>query len=342
MFLRAYFYFMLVKTFGGVPLVTHTLLPEEYCQPRAPIDSCWAQIERDLIAAAAVLPKKSVTDAGRATKGAAKSFLVKAYIFQRKWELAQKCAEEVINSGEYGLEPKYEDIFKQEYENGIESIFDIQHIEIPSDQWGDENEGQVTSVYQGGRNNTWFAGWGFNCPTPEFVNEFESGDPRLKATVIFDGDIIYKGTPVEQVADNSDCKTKMHARKYLLEFQDEEPEASNAPGNWRAMRYADLLLFHAESANEMGNASAALASLNKVRTRVGMPKVTTTSQDSLRKAIYHERRVELGLEGHRFFDLVRQGRADKVLAGFIKGRHEYFPIPQIELDVCDKMTQNPY
>jgi hypothetical protein len=345
-FLRGYFYFMLVKTFGKVPLVTHTLSPEEYCQARTGIDTCWMQIEKDFSEAAAVLPpKKAVTDAGRATSGAAKSFLVKAYMYQGKFGPAEKLAQEVINSGEYGLERNYEDIFTQDAENGIESIFEIQHIEVGTDNWGDDNEGQVTSVYQGGRNNTWFAGWGFNCPTPDFVAEFEPNDRRLKATVIFNGDVLYKGTPREQIADNSDSHTGMHARKYLLEYQEDEPEESNAPGNWRVMRYAELLLFHAEAANEMNNPTPALRSLNTVRARVGMLKVTTTDQDSLRNAIYHERRVELGLEGHRFYDLVRQGRgrALKVLGknGFKTGK-EYFPIPQIELDVCSKMTQNPY
>ncbi|MBN1128311.1 MAG: RagB/SusD family nutrient uptake outer membrane protein, partial [Chitinispirillaceae bacterium] len=105
-----------------------------------------------------------------------------------------------------------------------------------------------------------------------------------------------------------------------------------------------VLLFHAEAANETGDAATALKSLNRVRSRVSMPAVTVTDKDTLRQAIYHERRVELGLEGHRFFDLVRQGRAADVLAKncIIKGKHEYFPLPQLEMDVCDKLVQNPY
>jgi hypothetical protein len=119
---------------------------------------------------------------------------------------------------------------------------------------------------------------------------------------------------------------------------------SNSPGNWRAIRFADVLLFHAEAANENGNSAAALESLNRVRKRVSMPLVTTTDKSALKQAIYHERRVELGLEGHRFYDVVRQGRAADVLGknGFKQGKHEYFPLPQLELDVCDKLVQNPY
>jgi hypothetical protein len=176
------------------------------------------------------------------------------------------------------------------------------------------------------------------------VDEFEDNDPRLKATVIFDKDLIYSETPVQQKADNSMSPTGMHSRKYLLEYQPQVPEISNSPANWRVIRFADVLLFHAEAANENGDAAAALKSLNRVRKRVSMPEVTTTDKAELRKAIWHERRVELGLEGHRFFDLVRQGRAHEVLAenGFEAGKHEYFPIPQLELDVCNKIEQNPY
>ncbi len=343
-FLRAYFYFNLIKTFGGVPLVTKILNPSEYCMARATLAECYARIEIDLKAAAAVLPGKGGTDIGRATKGAANSFLVKAYMYQGKFDSAYTVASEVIASGEYGLDSSYAHIFTLDGENGIESIFEIQHKEIAIDDWGNENEGQVTSIYQGGRNNKWFAGWGFNCPTQDFVDAFEDNDRRLDATVIFEGETLYKGDSVFFKADNSMSPTGMHAQKYLLEYQENVPEMSNAPANWRVFRYADLLLFHAEAACKIGFVDEALTSLNKVRARVKMPPVTTTAPEALKDAIYHERRVELGLEGHRFFDLVRQGRAAEILGknGFVQGRHEYLPIPQIEIDVCDKIEQNPY
>ena len=347
-FLRGYFYFQLIKTFGAVPLITRPLDPDEYCQPRATLDACWEQVEKDLSDAADDLPEKSaysVSDLGRATNGAANALLAKAYIFQSKWSDAESRASMVINSEEYDLEPNYLDNFKLSHENGIESVYEIQHIEVPTSDYGDENEGQETSIYQGSRKATYFEGWGFDCPTEDFVEEFEANDPRLKATVVFDNDIIYEGTPVQQKADNSMSPTNMAARKYMLEYQGAQtPEKSNAPANWRVIRFADVLLFHAEAANELGNTDAALKSLNRVRARASMPQVVTTDKSELREAIYHERRVELGLEGHRFFDLVRQGRAAEVLGknGFVEGKHEYFPIPQLEMDVCDKLVQNPY
>jgi len=346
-FLRAWFYFQLVKTFGAVPLITTIPTPDQYCQPKAAIEACWAQIEKDLTEAAGVLPEKSAygsTDMGRATRGGANALLAKAYIFQAKWAQAQSSAAKVIDSKEYDLEKNYTDIFTLKHQNGTESVFEIQHLYIPTSLYGDLNEGQETSIYQGGRKASGFTGWGFNCPTQDFVNEFENNDPRLKATVVFNGDIIYENTPWQQKADNSMSPTKMGARKYLLEYQATIPDISNSPANWRAIRFADVLLFHAEASNEVGDDSAALKSLNRVRSRVSMPEVTTTNQDSLRQAIWHERRVELGMEGQRFFDVVRQGRASKVLGknGFIKGQHEYLPLPQLELGVCDKLKQNNY
>jgi len=346
-FLRAWFYFQLVKTFGAVPLITKTLNPNDYCQPRATTAACWAQIEKDLSEAAEVLPEKSAygsSDMGRATKGAAHALLAKACIFQTKWSQALSSAAMVIDSKEYDLEPNYADNFKLSHQNGIESVYEIQHLYIPTSLYGDQNEGQETSIYQGSRKATYFTGWGFDCPTQDFVNEFERNDPRLKATVVFNGDIIYEGTPVQQKADNSSSPTKMAARKYMLEYQAVAPDISNSPANWRAIRFADVLLFHAEAACELGDAATALKSLNRIRSRVSMPAVTTADKDSLRLAIYHERRVELGLEGQRFFDVVRQGRGAQVLGknGFMQGKHEYFPLPQLELDVCDKLVQNPY
>ncbi|MEO7426109.1 MAG: RagB/SusD family nutrient uptake outer membrane protein [Fibrobacteria bacterium] len=346
-FLRAFFYFQLVKTFGAVPLITHPLNPNEYCQERAPIQANWTQIEMDLKEAAEALPEKSAypsSDVGRATKGAANALLAKAYIFQSKWAEALASSATVIQSGQYDLQPNYGDIFKKANENGIESIFEIQHTQVATSDYGDLNEGQETSIYQGSRNATYFTGWGFNLPTQDFVNEFESNDPRLKATVVSTGDILYEGTPAQQKADNGASTTGYAARKYMFEYQPIVPDVSNSPANWRSIRFADVLLFNAEAANELGNSTAALVSLNRVRARVSMPAVTATGKEALRNAIYHERRVELGLEGHRFFDLVRQGRAAAVLGknGFIAGKHEHFPIPQLELDVCNKIAPNPY
>ncbi|MEO6097314.1 MAG: RagB/SusD family nutrient uptake outer membrane protein, partial [Fibrobacteria bacterium] len=156
-FLRGFFYFQLVKTFGAVPLITRPLNPSEYCQARAPIQDVWGQIEKDLKEASEALPEKSAypgSEMGRATKGAADALLAKAYIFQSKWADAMARSSVVIQSGQYNLESNYADNFKISHENGIESIFEIQHVQIATSDYGDLNEGQETSIYQGGRNAT--------------------------------------------------------------------------------------------------------------------------------------------------------------------------------------------
>src|SRR5690606_10589840 len=164
------------------------------------------------------------SDMGRATKGAANSLLAKAYIFQSKWAEALERSAAVIQSAEYDLEPNYANIFKLARENGIESVFEIQHIQIATSDYGDLNEGQETSIYQGSRNATYFTGWGFNLPTQDFVDEFESNDPRLKATVVTTGDLLYEGTPAQQKADNSASTTGYAARKYMFEYSASVPE----------------------------------------------------------------------------------------------------------------------
>jgi starch-binding outer membrane protein, SusD/RagB family len=346
-FLRGYYFFSLMNTFGPVPLITKTLGAPEYCSARATKAATWAQIENDFRHAGSVLPKKSnyaPTDMGRATQGAAKAYLVKAYIYQKKWAEAMALADSIIVSDQYSLTNTYADIFKVANENGRESIFEVQHTFFSTGEWGDDNEGQVTSIFQGNRTSKYQEGWGFNDPTQNFVNEFEPGDERLAATVIKAGDTLWAdGAP--EVADMSKSWTGFHNRKYLVDFLDPTPEMSNDPKNWRAYRYADLLLFHAEAAMELNNLAVAKVSLNKVRIRAGLADAIATTQIEYRAAIYHERRVELGMEGHRFFDVVRQGRGPTVFTDstrtFVAGKNEVFPIPNIETQLCKELTTMP-
>jgi hypothetical protein len=275
--------------------------------------------------------------------------LTKTYIFQGKWADAQTTAEAVISSGQYDLEKNYADIWKLANENGIESIYEFQHVQIATGSWGDQNEGCVTQIYTRGRSFTPNWGWGYVCPTDNFKAEFETDgtgkiiDPRYALTVVEEGDSMYTGTPWAQVANTVPSPTHRMGRKYLVEYTTDMPGMSNGPANWRFMRYADLLLWHAEACCQQNKSTEALTSLNKIRDRVGMAKVAVTDQPSLLKAIYHERRVELGLEGHRFFDIIRTGRGAECLGanGYTENK-KYLPIPKSEIDKCDKLVNNPY
>ena len=338
-FVRGYFYFELVKMFGQVPLVTTLLEPGKYDIPKATSAELWAQIEKDFGDAAGVLPNKSEQDAGdvgRATKGAAQAFLCKAYIYQEKWPEALALSEVIIQSEEYDLEINYADNWELNNENASESVFEIQFTSSGNGEWGDDNEGNVFVIFTRSRNNG--DGWGFNCPTQEFADEFEAGDLRRDATIIDDGEVLWPGTPDETVADNSvpTCVDGFMSQKYQLP-PSQWGDMSDDPNNWIVIRYAEVLLWAAEAAAHTGGDWNSY--LQQVRDRAGMP--TTPISDPL-QAVYHERRVELGMEGQRLWDIIRQGRGTEVLGkyGYVEGVNNYYPIPQSQIDLSDGILLN--
>jgi len=353
-FLRGYYYYELVIKFGGVPIITGPLKTSEYNLTRNTKEECWAQIEKDLTEAASVLPERgqyASADLGRATKGAANGYLLKALLFQKKWAEAEAIANTIITSGQYSLASDYSSIFTQAGENGPGSVFEIQYRSGTNGNWGAPwlGEGNVSNVFTRSRGP--FNGWGFLVPTQSLVDEFETGDPRLAATVVQSGDVVgdwgvYDPTKL-------DPPYQYAPRKFFIDMAEVptgENEHLNGPGNDRILRYADILLMHAEAAYHNGNEGSALMSLNQVRARARggnnaiLPDVTA-SGPTLLNAIYHERRVELALEGHRFFDLIRWGTVGNVMrstgVNFIDGVHELFPIPQSQIDVTNgTLVQN--
>jgi starch-binding outer membrane protein, SusD/RagB family len=350
-FIRAWNFYNLVTMFGGVPLADHVLAPSEYNLPRASADEVWDLVEKDLTEAAEVLWKRSeysAADLGRITKGAAQALLAKTYLWREKWAEAKAAAAEVVASNEYQLVPNYADIFTLDGENNAESVFEIQYMNASGGNWGknNANEGSFTNVFQRARGQ--FAGFGFNIPTQDFVDEFfKEGfeDPRLKSTVFRVGDAM-GDRGVFTLAATGDMPHIYYAKKYFNNKSEDAPFGDpnpNGGSNDRVIRFADVLLTHAEAAARASDEGAALASLNRVRARVGIPAVSASGAGLL-DAIYHERRVELGLESHRFFDLVRTGRAPQVLGnlGFTAGVHEVFPIPQSQILATNgALTQNP-
>jgi hypothetical protein len=285
---------------------------------------------------------------GRATKGAAKALLAKVYLFKGDFPNAEKYAMEVINSEIYGLEPDFINANGVNGEHGIESVFEIGALGVEA-----EAGNQYANV-QGVR-GTPNRGWGFNRPAPDLRNSFEAGDPRLKGTIIDLGDVldgvVIAGdglTPdVTTDANGNILETECYNRKVWTPGND-------VPSQWnhnrRILRYADVLLMAAEALNENNKPGEALIYLNKVRERARqgdpsiLPDVTTTDKTELRNKILTERRHELAMEGHRFWDLVRTGKAADVLGplGFKTGQHELLPIPQSEIDISQgSLLQNP-
>lgn len=329
-FLRALCYFRLVRYFGDVPL------QEEDLTRRAPKEDVYAKIIQDLERAAESLPLKSEyspEDLGRATQGAAQALLAKVYLTRENWSQALNYANEVINSGEYGLEPNYEEIWRESSENGIESIFEIQ-ARGQSTAHGVQQYSQT----QGARGPSGW-GWGFNTPTQDLVDAFDSeGDEiRKDATIIFAGETLWDGREVSESVENPRYNQKAYSSA--------NAGAAESDKNIRVLRYAEILLIKAEAANEMGDQVTALDALNEVRDRVELDPVVTTNQQELREAIWKERRLELAFEHDRWFDLLRTGRAAEVMQAhgkdFIEGKHELFPIPEEQLRKTPDMAQNP-
>ena len=342
-FVRAYSYFRLVRAFGDVPLrLSVPVDASQYNIPRTPKADVYKAIEQDLTDAAAVLPQSySGPDVGRATKGAALALHAKVAMYQGNWGDVKTFTDQVMGLG-YSLFPDFYQMFRIANENCSESIFEIQCSLILGNP--DASNSQYSQV-QGVRTVVG-GGWGFDDPSQDLVNEFESGDPRLTATVIFRGTT----TPSGDIIPNSVPNPRYNMKSYV-------PFSLFVPGynegcqqNVRVMRYAEVLLMNAEANNELGNTSAALASLEMVRARARagnnaiLPPVTTTDQATLRTAIWHERRVELAMEFDRYFDVIRQGRAAALFGsrGWTANKNEVWPIPQSEIDLSvGKLTQNP-
>ena len=348
-FLRALYYFDLVRAWGGVPIVT--VLSPATTLPRNTKEEVYAQIEEDLLYAIENLTEKDAlpaTDAGRATKGAARGLLSKVYLFQGDFVNAEKYALEVINSHKYGLEPVFINANGVAGEQGTESVFEIGAFAAES-----EAGNQFANV-QGVR-GTPNRGWGFNRPSVNLRSSFETGDPRLKGTIIDLGDVLDgvtiagDGTTPDVTKDGqgNTIEIECYNRKVWTPGEDVPSQFGH---NRRILRYADVLLIAAEALNENDKPTDALVYLNMVRARARqgnaaiLPDITVTDKNALRDLILTERRHELAMEGHRFWDLVRTGKAVSVLGplGFQSGKHELFPIPQAEIDLSQgSLTQNP-
>lgn len=342
-FVRAYSYFRLVRAFGDVPLRLN--VPKdatEFNIPRTPKAEVYAAIEKDLDEAAAVLPQSyGPADVGRATKGAALALHAKVAMYQQKWDQVLALTNNVMTLG-YDLYPNYEQSFRTNHENNIESVFEIQ-CEILTGNSAASNS-QYSQV-QGVRGSTG-GGWGFNVPTAELAAAFEAGDPRRDATIIFRGETTPEGDAIPSSGDNPMYNQKSYVpfSLYVSGFNE------GAQQNVRVIRFADVLLMNAEAANETGNSGLALTSLNRVRARARganaaiLPNITTTDKDALRNAIWKERQVELAMEFDRYFDVIRQGRAAAIFGpkGWKPNKNEVWPIPQTEIDLsAGVLTQNP-
>ncbi len=356
-FFRGFFYFNLVRAFGGVPLMTEVPQPGQYNKPRATEARVYEEIIKDLTYASMNLPTRTQwgeKEWGRVTRSTAQGLLAKVYLFRQEYQKAFNYADSVIVRGEYALHPHYRDLFNPR------SLYSREVMLADQFLWQDNRDSESQFVMWQGVRGYW--GWGYFSPTESLVNSYEKGDPRLAATVFFSGDTvegagaIHFATGLAPRANrkviwpvsywNANSFTKTNAHLYFL-------------------RYADVLLIYAEAANELGRTAEALDKLELVRDRARksvaegedysdiLPEITETNKEKLREIIWHERRIELALEGHRFFDLLR---ADQVVPGyalrelkadnpdthFSAVRNRVFLLPQTQIDISQGvLKQNP-
>jgi len=358
-FIRGYLYFNLVQYFGDVVIVTSTLATPDpaFDLVRSPQAEVWAQVEKDLKEAAALLPAKyaAAGDKGRATKGAALALLGKVYLTNKKYAEAVTTLKEVTTLG-YALNANYADNFDPSpaKKNGIESIFEVQYQ--GDNDLGEQSsfeyvfaprvsKGAVTGYSAGGNG-------GRNAPTNDIMAAYETGDLRkdisLKPGFTLDG-VYYPVT-------------------YVNKYNYPHTIVQRTNTNWPVLRYADVLLMLAEAINEQtGPTAEALGYINQVRKRAGLTDLTGLDKTTFRTAVLKERRLELAFENHRWFDLKRtmtpaewaafmnahgaRERANPTIArgnvpfnstDYIFNDFEYFlPLPAPQILINPKLAQNP-
>lgn len=327
-FLRSLMYFNLVRTFGDVPLVlTETKSVQEgYTQGRVPSAQVYDQIVADLLEAEQSLPLAySGSDIGRATRGAAKALLGKVYLTLGDYTSAANKLKEVIDQGNYQLLDDYAALWLTSNENNAESIFEVQYK-----KGGTGTGSYFYSSFVPTGSGSIIAGLGFgggrHLPTTDLVNAYEPGDLR-KSISIAEGYVL-NGELVKE--------------PYTLKFHDQPFSASDADNNWPVLRYADVMLMYAEALNEINNGPTeeAYHMVDAIRERAGLdPLPRGLDYNAFFLALEHERQVELAFEGHRWFDLVRTGRALQVMNSHFEDNitvEEYqliYPIPASQIDV---------
>lgn len=339
-FIRALNYFNLVRLWGDVPLLMETVTQDSLFRvTRTPQESVYEAIISDLTFASQHLPVEyASSEIGRVTKGAALALLGKVYLTSHRYAEAIFALNSVIDLGVYKLLPNYGDIFRPENANHEESIFEIQYKGGrfgEGSRWGTSAHPQSLSEYFGISTNSNL------IPDADFRNFMDQSSVRYNESV---GRVVVGSSAVFHI--------KKHYMEHTVQNQSED--------NWPLIRYADVLLMHAEATNELfGPRPASVEMINQIRRRAYGLDINGTnksrdilpseysSREVFRKTIQNERRAELAFEGHRWFDLVRTDTFVEVMNIHFKGNytveeyHRYFPIPQRERDINPRLSQNP-
>lgn len=350
-FLRGLYYFILVRYFGDVPLVLTPPDPtsNEIYPSRTPKAQVYTQIITDLTNAMNALPLASTytgSDIGRASKGAAAGMLAKVYLTLGQYQKCADLCQQVSQMG-YALNPDYADNFNPNKKNSVESLFEVQYSGATTYGFFDDlNQAAWPSTFMGPRNQTNFVAgaYGWDLPTQEFVNQYETGDKRKDETILYQGCPAFYGNTF----NSSYSLTGFNVRKFLVPLSI-SPAYNTNPEDFPVLRYADVLLMWSEALNDLGQTAAAEVPLNLVRNRAGLPNIAMgLSQADFQTAVLHERRIELAFEGQRWFDLIRINNGQYGL-NFLHSigktnataKNLLLPIPELEIESNPKLTQNP-
>ncbi|GAB4034440.1 RagB/SusD family nutrient uptake outer membrane protein [Spirosoma gilvum] len=312
-FLRAFAYFDLVRLFGRVPLhLTPVTGRQDAPVELGTTEQIYAQIEKDATEASKNLLNKAKQEGGRATSGAAKTLLANLYLTQKKWGQVETLMKDVVTNDGYKLMPDYNDAFSftGTNKNNPESVFEIQYMEGSAGYNGNQiyrflpspiTAAEIAPI-TGTSNPQPTSQESNNIPTPDLIAAYETGDKRKDISI---------GTVT--------LSTSLRANKvypYIKKYARTHALHNNTGQNWPVYRYAEVLLFLAESLNEQGKTGEAATYLNQVRARAGLAATTASSQADMREAIFKERRVELAFENKRWFDLTRTGRVKEIITAY--------------------------
>lgn len=360
-FLRGYYYFNLVRKYGGVPIIDGILSgPDELIGvTRNTEEEVYKLIKQDFEAAAQFLPQTySQGELGRATKWAAIGLLSKVHMTLKEFDLANELLDQIINSNQFGLFADYNKNFGEVNEHQIfpdingtlvnEIIWDVQFVK-------DERGGTITQQtgsrdrQVGGVNALW-GGFENMLPTPELRAMFEPGDLRFAISYVEE---VQLNGQTEVLESNRTPGGGPISGKYHNPENSESPIRNNSGNNITILRYSDVLLLKAEALNELGSTELAQQFINLVRERAGISNLENLNQESMKEAIIKERATELSFEGHRRYDLIRWGIYIETMRNTtstflqsprenIQDFHVRLPIPQNEIGVSNgSIVQNP-
>lgn len=343
-FIRGLLYFNLVRLWGAVPIVLHnpsTIQVNQLLIGRSPVDSVYAQVVRDLKDATNLPKSYTATDIGRATSGAAHTLLAKVYLTRRDWKDALAQLNIVINGGYgYALFDNYYDAFQKATKNGVEHIFSVQF---------ESNLGAANSIQYLSLSFTSFnpGTWPIDVPADSTLYRLFSPHDSRRAVTFYSS--VYNAANGQTVVYNNAYAPYFNK---FVDYSLSPLSIQTQSGiNYPVLRYADVLLMYAEATNELNGAPTADAynAINQVRRRAEIADLTPgLSQAAFRDSVFLERRKEFIQEGHRWFDLVRQGGTTLVDAlhtlkakSAASAKDTLYPIPLSEIQLNPKLTQNP-